>query len=219
MRHIRKGHEPQSLLEYRRTPRATYEGLPQDVKEEVRERLAREQGFLCCYCMQRITPNPDGMKIEHWAPQSQSSERQLDWKNLLGACKGGEGSPLAEQHCDSHKGNTPIRVNPLEERCERLLRFLADGTIESDDPAVQIDLSQTLNLNYARLRNNRKAVLDAFREFMQRKYSGTTWPQEAMERALTELQEPHRSGMLQEYCQVPIYWLKKRLGQLGRANP
>lgn len=219
MRHIRKGHEPQGLLEYRRTPHATYEGLPQEVKEELRERLAREQGFLCCYCMQRITPEPDGMKIEHWAPQSQSSERQLDWKNLLGACKGGEGAPLAEQHCDSHKGNTPIRVNPLEERCERLLRFLADGTITSDDPAVQTDLSQTLNLNYARLRNNRKAVLDAFRKFMQRKYSGTTWSDEALTRELTRLQQPDRNGRLQEYCQAPIYWLKKRLGQAGRASP
>jgi uncharacterized protein (TIGR02646 family) len=219
MRYIRKGQEPQSLLEYRLTPQATYKDLPPDVKDELRERLAREQGFLCCYCMQRITPEPNGMKIEHWASQSHHSDRQLDWKNLLGACMGGEGAPQAEQHCDTHKGNTALTVNPTEQRCERLVRFLPDGTVESDDPAVQTDLGQTLNLNHARLKNNRKAVLDAFREFLQRKHSGTTWSQEALERELKELQRPDKSGQLREYCQIPIYWLEKRMGRLGQTRP
>jgi uncharacterized protein (TIGR02646 family) len=221
MRYIRKGQEPERLLEYRLTPHATYEGLPQEVKDELRERLAREQGFLCCYCMQRIKPEPDGMKIEHWASQSAPStrHRQLDWKNLLGACKGGEGSPPRQQHCDTRKGDTPIKVNPTDEGCERLVRFLADGTIASPDSAIDGDLNQTLNLNQARLKNNRRATLDGFLEAMKRKYPGTSWSDAALVRELEELIRPDAAGRLGEYCQVPIFWLKKRMGRLGQTPP
>jgi uncharacterized protein (TIGR02646 family) len=216
MRYIQKGPEPRSLLQHRLTPHATYDNLR---KDEVREQLAREQGFICCYCMQRISNEPDGMKIEHWAPQGApaTSHRELDWKILLGACKGNEGAPGRDQHCDSRKGETPITINPTERRCEQLVRFLADGTIESDDPAVQVDLNETLNLNFPRLKNNRRAVLDAFRQFMQRKYSGVTWSSAALEQELAGLQQPSTGGMLQPYCQVSVYWLKKRLGMLGRS--
>ncbi|WPB77117.1 retron system putative HNH endonuclease [Archangium violaceum] len=221
MRYIHKGQEPEGLLEYRLTPHATYEGLPQEVKDELRERLAREQGFLCCYCMQRIKPEADGMKIEHWASQSAPStrHRQLDWKNLLGACKGGEGSPQRQQHCDTRKGDTPIQVNPTDEGCERLVRFLADGTIASQDSAIDGDLNQTLNLNQARLKHNRRAILDGFLEAMRRKYPGTTWTEAAMARELEELMRLDASGRLGEYCQVPIFWLKKRMGRLGQPRP
>jgi uncharacterized protein (TIGR02646 family) len=215
MRYIRKSPEPPSLLRHRLAPHSTYGNLPQEVKDEIRERLARDQGFLCCYCMQRIRAESDAMKIEHWASQTAPStrERQLDWKNLLGACCGNEGKPLRDQHCDTRKGETSITVNPTEERCEHLVRFLADGTVESGDPTVQEDLTQTLNLNYVRLKNNRRAVLDSLRESMERKYPGATWTKEAMERQLAELQQPDAHGRLSEYCQVAIYWLTKRLGR------
>jgi uncharacterized protein (TIGR02646 family) len=221
MRYIRKGAEPQGLVQYRLTEGATYGSLPQEVKDELREQLAREQGYLCCYCMQRIRPAPDGMKIEHWAAQTHpaTSHRQLEWKNLLGACKGGEGSPQRDQHCDTRKGDTPITVNPTEERCERLLRFLADGTIESDERSIHDNLNQTLNLNQALLKNNRKATLTAFLDAMARKHSGTTWSAAALEKELADLQQPNAGGMLLPYCQVPIYWLRKRMGRLGRVSP
>jgi uncharacterized protein (TIGR02646 family) len=220
VRHIRKGHEPQSLLKYRLQTGATYDGLPQEAKDAIREQLAREQGFLCCYCMQRITPEPFGMKIEHWAPQGDPAtrHRQLDWKNLLGACKGNEGQPWRAQHCDTRKADTPVSVNPTEERCEQLVRFLGDGTAESGDPIVDNELNQNLNLNQAQLRNNRKAVLGAFLEAMERKHSGFTWPPGALEREMAVLQQPNPAGMLQPYCQVPLYWLKKRLGRRGSTG-
>jgi uncharacterized protein (TIGR02646 family) len=208
-------------VRYRRTPGAAYANLPHAVKDELREQLAREQGYLCCYCMQRIWPAPDGMKIEHWASQTHpaTTHRQLDWKNLLGACKGGEGSPQRDQHCDTRKGDTPLTVNPTEERCERLLRFLADGTIDSDERAIKDDINQTLNLNQALLKNNRRAILAAFLEAMARKHPSATWSEAAMEKELAVLQHPNAGGMLSPYCQVPIYWLKKRMGRLANASP
>jgi len=222
MRYIPKGPEPRSLLTYRLTPHATYAGLPQDVKEALRERLVREQGFLCCYCMQRIEPEAEGMKIEHWASQSNPSthHRELEWKNLLGACKGGECSPQRQQHCDTHKGDTPITLNPTEEGCERFVHFLGDGTIRSDDSAINEDLDRTLNLNQARLKNNRKAVLDAFLQAMRRKYPpGATWTDTAMRRELEGLRQPDANSRLTEYCQVPVYWLMKRMGRHVGTQP
>ena len=221
MRHISKGPEPRSLVTYRLTPHATYASLPKDVKNELRERLARDQGFLCCYCRRRIEPEESRMKIEHRASQSDPSthHRQLDWKNLLGACNGGEGSPQRQQHCDTHKGDTPITLNPIEEGCERVVHFLADGTIRADGSAAHADLDRTLNLNQAQLKNNRKAVLDAFLQAMRRKHPGTTWPDTAMMRELEDLRQPDAMGRLAEYCQVPIYWLKKRMGRLASIQP
>jgi uncharacterized protein (TIGR02646 family) len=218
VRHILKGPEPQGLRRYRLTPQSAYGNLPREVKDEIREQLAREQGFLCCYCMQRIRAESDAMKIEHWASQTapSTSHRQLEWKNLLGACCGNEGRPPRDQHCDTRKGEAPLTVNPTEERCEQLVRFLPDGTVESDNPAVQKDLTQTLNLNYVRLKNNRRAVLDSLRESMEREYPGATWSKEAMERELAKLQQPDSHGRLSEYCQVAIYWLRKRIGRHGQ---
>lgn len=218
MRYISKGPEPRSLLEHRLTQHATYANLK---KDKVREQLVSEQGFICCYCLQRIQLDPNEMKIEHWAPQGAAAtrHRELDWKNLLAACKGNEGAPGRDQHCDSSKGETPLTINPTDRRCELLVRFLADGTIGSDDPAVQADLNETLNLNHRRLKSSRKATLDAFLEAMQRKYSGVSWPAAALAQELALLQHPGAGGMLQPYCQVPIYWLKKRMGLLARSPP
>jgi hypothetical protein len=109
-------------------------------------------------------------------------------------------------------------LNPTEPSCEQRVRYLADGTIESGDQALDADLIQTLNLNHARLKRNRMAFLDGFRKAMERKYPGLTWPEAAMMRELERLQQFDADGMLQPYCQVPIYWLKKRLGRLASSG-
>jgi uncharacterized protein (TIGR02646 family) len=221
MRHIRKGQEPPGLLKYRQETGATYDD-PRNPKDEIREQLVREQGYLCCYCMKRITTDLRGMKIEHWAPQGDpsASHLQLDWKNLLGACKGNEGARWQDQHCDTRKGNAHLTLNPTDPSCELHVRYLGDGTIKSDDQAIDADLNHTLNLNHACLTNNRKAVLDALVAAMRRKYSNKPWPEDALKREITALQQFNSEGKLEEYCQVKIYWLRKRLGrsaQSGRA--
>ena len=113
---IQKGKEPPSLREYRSDPFATYEGYP--AKDDLRQALAREQGHICCYCMGRISPNADEMKIEHWAPQSSNASLQLAYSNLLGACRGGEGRTRSKQHCDTHKGEEAIDIDPTKPHCE-----------------------------------------------------------------------------------------------------
>ena len=112
MRAIKKKAEPQRLTELRSTPNANYGNLKLDDMSELRASLAQEQRGLCCYCLNRIRPSKDTMKIEHWHSQTNFPEEQLDYGNLLGACLGGEGQPRRFQHCDTRKGDLPLSRNP-----------------------------------------------------------------------------------------------------------
>src|SRR5437879_1358904 len=158
MKHIIKGHEPQSLIQHRQRPHCDYDNYAE--KDDLRRALVAEQGAICCYCMQRITVQ--NMKIEHWASQQRHPDRQLEYRNLLAACGGGEGAAQHLQHCDKHKGNDDLRIHPADptHNCENLIRYQADGVIYSDEARTDRDLDKLLNLNLQRLANNRKAVLD-----------------------------------------------------------
>ena len=110
MRDISKGDEPLSLTEHRCQPHADYDNYSD--KDALRASLVSEQRGLCCYCLARIRPSVDHMKIEHWHSQSECSAEQLDYSNLLGACLGNVGKPRSKQHCDTFKGHAPLSRNP-----------------------------------------------------------------------------------------------------------
>ena len=59
--------------------------LPQDVKNELADQLLKEQGYICCYCGQRI--NRDTMAIEHFYPKSKYKSEMFDYQNLFASCK------------------------------------------------------------------------------------------------------------------------------------
>ena len=207
MRNITKNHEPHSLTEHRKQPHADYQNYVQ--KDDLRQSLLDEQRGLCCYCMSRIRPTNDGMKIEHWHCRENYPGEQLDYQNLLGACLGNQGAKPGEQHCDTRKGNQDLSVNPADPACdvERLICFLGDGRITSDDKDVDRELNEILNLNWDRLVNNRRAVLDSFKERLGKaplkpdrelpKWDGTD------------------GGELPEFSQVIVYWLRKKLARGG----
>lgn len=203
MRTIHKGAEPRCLTDHRRQPHADYDNFAG--KGALRQALVAEQRGLCCYCQSRIRPTADGMKIEHWLCQADHPDRQLDYQNLLGACRGNEGRTREEQHCDSHKGNAELcfSVCDADHPIERCIKFLGDGRLESDDDRIQRAIDDVLNLNWPRLVSNRKAVLDAFKQRLGM-------------RALHPAQEVSKwdgtqAGDLPEFAQVVVYWLRKKL--------
>src|SRR5207247_2069745 len=138
----------------RKQPHSDYDNYA--AKDDLRRALLAEQGGICCYCMQHITPQ--NMKIEHWASQRRHPEIQLDYQNLLGACDGGDGAARHLQHCDTRKGYDDIGIHPAdpERNCERLTKYQADGVTYSNDARIDSDLDKVLNLNLQRLANNRK---------------------------------------------------------------
>jgi uncharacterized protein (TIGR02646 family) len=208
MKHIRKGREPASLQRHRQASFADFDNYP---KPDLQAALLEEQGHLCCYCMRRITAAD--MKIEHWASQKRHPSRQLDYRNLLGACHGSMGKSFKEQHCDTHKGEEDLVINPVDEikNCERLVRYLPNGEVMSDDPAVHKDLVTTLNLNTEQLRGNRKRVVDVVVKYLSLKQKTGTWSPGLVERELLRWKSLNGDGKYEEYCQVAVYYLEKKL--------
>ncbi len=209
MKAIQKQKELASLVEHRASKNAHYDNYQQ--KDELRQSLVAEQGGICCYCLQRITATSDGMKIEHWHCQTGYPAEQLDYGNLLGACLGGQGKPPHLQHCDTKKGDQDLVRNPATpaHNIEAFIAFLSDGSIESSDVVLNVQLGTVLNLNLPLLKRNRKAVLDAFKDSLAGR--GTLTKAE-LERE-RDAWLARTDGRLKEYCQVVVYWLRKRIAR------
>ena len=214
MRNIVKSTEPKSLETHRCTPYAYYDDNFKD-KQSLRESLVAEQRGLCCYCMQRIVANFDAMKIEHWQSQEIFPDRQLGYSNLLGACLGGEGKPPKLQHCDTRKRSHVLSKNPadLEHDVERTIQYDKEGTIRSTDPVFDHEINEVLNLNVPILKNNRKAIL---RGLITEGPKHGNWNNNWLEKKLEEWSGASNDGQLHEYCQVVVYWLRKRLRQVSK---
>jgi len=93
-------------------------------------------------------------------------------------------------------------------RIEDSIRFLGDGTIRSDDTVLNDELDRVLNLNCALLKSNRKAVLDGLIDTLPKRgeLPVATW-----ERLLRDWNGESTTGNMREFCQVVVYWLRKRL--------
>lgn len=207
MKYIKKGKEPNSLTEYRLQEYAYYDGYQE--RDQLKDALLKEQKYICCYCMQRISK--DKMKIEHWQPQSESEQLQLTYSNLLDSCLGNEGQPKHLQHCDTHKANSIIKANPTQLIYESIIKFRANGEIYADDFKINKDLKETLNLNYEGLIKNRKMMLDIALKNLIDKNKGT-WSKETLKREIDKwenINNPEHTA----YCQIIIYHLKKKLAK------
>lgn len=214
MKSITKGAEPRSLMEYRQTPDCNYNDY-QD-KDALRQALVSEQRGICCYCMGRIRNGPTSMKIEHWQCQSRYPAKQLNYRNLLGACQGGNGKSPKFQHCDTKKGDHDLKWNPADptHHIESRLRYEVDGSIRSDDAEFDLQLDQVLNLNLSILKMNRKAVLDAVLNWWQHEKAKLRGP---VPRARFESERNRRDrgpDKLEPFCQVAIWWIEQRLARM-----
>jgi uncharacterized protein (TIGR02646 family) len=209
MRRIdKRPQEPRALLEYRKCGGKSYDDFPH--KDTLREALVEDQGALCCYCMSRIEIDLGRMKIEHYRCQRLHPEQQIQWRNLLGSCTGGEGKPPRAQTCDTRKGDEEITVDPLSKNVSRL-HYQPDGRITSSDPEVQRDLDERLNLNSEVLKGNRRAALEGYRRALDVKLGpAKSWRRQALEGELARLRE---EKPLQELLGVLEYWLGKLIAK------
>jgi uncharacterized protein (TIGR02646 family) len=209
MRRITKGPEPASLTQYRQTPSADYEGYRD--KDALRVSLVNEQRGLCCYCLSRIRPESQRMKIAHWHSQTKYPREQLAYANLLGACLGNQGLRPKDQHCDTRQGNDDLSRNPAnsDHQIDSFIRFEGDGQITSQDQIFDKEINQVLNLNLAFLKRERKAVLDSFQITLKKR---GMLKRATLERLFRDW-NGESGGELRPYCQVIVYWLRKRLAR------
>ncbi len=209
MKKIIKQSEPRSLIKHRSQANANYDNYSE--KDKLRKSLLKEQGHICCYCMSRI--KLDEMKIEHWQPQPKYTSRQLDYKNLLGACMGNQGARPQNQHCDTKKGDSEITINPIEgdKNCESLIKYRPDGKIYSDDVSVNDDLNEILNLNLGFLKKNRSDALFLVIRKLDEKFSNKTWAKITVQREIDNLSTKDENGLYDVYCQFIASYLKSKL--------
>lgn len=165
MKYIKKGAEPECLLEYCGMAsvawQPSYNGLRGDQKDAIKEALMKEQGYICCYCEREL--EKEDSHIEHFIPQSCPTCDPLDYNNMLCSCmkERKKGDAL---HCGAKKGNwydQALLISPLDSDCERKFLYTDDGrikpSVESDEAAKKT--IEKLGLNCQKLVEERKKVL------------------------------------------------------------
>ena len=191
-------------------------GVP---KIAVQKSLLQEQGYLCAYCMRRI--QLDNVQIEHYIPQHSEDKKDnpaltIDYRNMLAVCSGGKEKAGAFENltCDQHRGNTSLTVNPLDQASIDKIKYKANGTIYSDDAAIEKDLDSTLNLNcpVSYLKENRKAALDTIKKKLHNEYPGQKVPKKQLERMLAHFQEMDH-GKYTAFVGVIIWYLKRQIAR------
>jgi uncharacterized protein (TIGR02646 family) len=161
--------------------------------------------------MQRIDDDRNGVKIEHRQSQSEFPSLQLEWKNLIIACRGGEGKTPADQHCDTRKGQRSISLDPSSPDIEGQVRYWTDGSMRGDTQLRDDELNEVLGLNQAFLCNNRKAALEGFISALNRR-KNQTWSVRTLQSEIRDLETPLK-GKLTPYLGVIVWWMKRKLSQ------
>lgn len=149
-----------------------FDELNTDEKNELRESLLKEQHYICAYCMKAISNDRALVKVEHYIPQSDDFDYEMEYKNLLAVCYGNEGMAYEHQTCDTRKGDKLLKIDPQKSSDMETIYYSRDGKIHSRNDNYDAELNTVLNLNYSLLVENRKTVLDKFLKNLDKKYSG-----------------------------------------------
>ena len=206
MVYIKKGGEPNSLTEFREsTPYVSYDGLPTDVKDDIRNYLLIEQGYICAYCMERV--DLDSTTIAHFIPQSTYRSRNLEYGNMLGVCSGNEGSPYNMQTCGCHRRNKALTINPHVRTYTDTISYSPNGLIVSTVSEINVDMHKTLNLNVSFLAQNRKTALDALKKELHNRRATGTWKPLA-EKYIAKLSD---DGKKRPYYGILLWYLHSKV--------
>ncbi len=207
MKYIEKkiDNEPEPIRAYKNsTHGVSFKSLHSTAKRTLKKALLEEQGNICAYCMQRILPA--SASIEHFLPQSEYPDLSLNYENLLAVCDGNQGHGKHLLQCDKKKGNKLLnKVDPRKKEIEQYLHYRIDGMIYAKDSDIQSDLMHKLNLNNQRIVENRKVVIDAVIQFIQKTEI------EGVKKEYNKWKERDESDFFKEYCQVGVFFFKKAL--------
>jgi uncharacterized protein (TIGR02646 family) len=168
VRHIRKNPEPPTILQKvatptPRNPQPTYKKLRSVKKRELRKILAEEQGFICCYCGQRLLL--EDSHIEHIQPQSAAIHLSLSYDNLLVSCQAElqAGDPIHCGKAKNHSFDKELLVSPLQTDCGEFFEYSLAGEILPTkniprNKAAQVTIDR-LQLNIPKLQAMRQAEI------------------------------------------------------------
>ena len=219
MFYIIKGREPASLTQYKKSKEAYFDGFP--YKDDIRQSLLEEQGYLCAYCMRRIK-SINEVTIEHYLPQSKTDTATgLDYRYMLGVCKRNRECAHKNQTCDAHRNNEPLTVNPWSQASISLISYHQNsGDIFSNDKNIDKDLNITLNLNCAdaRLSLGRKEALESLKNFILKGHKTGTWNKSILLDVREHYSTKNADGMYMPYIGIILWYIDKRINKLASKD-
>jgi uncharacterized protein (TIGR02646 family) len=139
MRYITKGNEPGIISSYRTLRQSagqlvSYPDFNQ--KEDLNDILRKEQGKICCYCLQSIDhfqkPNEAGSHNEHLIPQQGANGNallQMDYNNIYACCNYTKDLPNPDSYCGEHKGDELITNFIQQVNCRTFFKYNSIGEI------------------------------------------------------------------------------------------
>lgn len=198
MHKITKKAEPIAWKRYRKTPGVSYQAIP-----ELRDSLLQEQGYLCAYCMCRISREKS--RIEHLRSRKNHPEQQLDYGNMVICC---EGIINGEESCDRKKGDRDITFNLFSDGAIATLSYsYGDGAIRCTDPTHEKELNELLNLNNDILKANRhEALMGVITELGKKRWTPATLRKQREEWAAR-----NETGQFRPYLGIVLWLLDKKL--------
>jgi uncharacterized protein (TIGR02646 family) len=179
-------------------------------KQQVQHHLISEQGHICCYCGERIISSDS--HIEHFQPQTEYPDLELDYFNLLASCQQ-KIKPKEPRHCGMGKGDwfdAKLLVSPLIADCEDFFEYAVDGQIlpskELGKLAAAAETIDRLHLNIPKLQATRSSTIDSI-------YNdpGLELPlsDEEIDKLIHYYSHIDEDGKYQPYCQSILYVLKQ----------
>ncbi|WP_291322861.1 retron system putative HNH endonuclease [Desulfonatronospira sp.] len=140
-----------------------YDNLSTDVKKILKQSLMEEQGWICCYCQQRITDAAS--HIEHFRPQSKFPKESLNYENMFCSCQKQmkKGEPL---YCGNAKDDwydEDYIISPLDPDCESHFMFTGNGLImAAENDYAALETIRRLKLDITKLNDMRAKAIDPF---------------------------------------------------------
>jgi uncharacterized protein (TIGR02646 family) len=210
---IHKGKEPESWIQYKKTPGTGYASHP-----ELRQALLSEQGYICAYCMRRIPlekcdPGQSvTCKIEHIKSRSVHEEYAKDYTNMIMCCPG---SIDGSAHCDKSKKQREITLSPFSDELEGTISYgTGNGEIRSSNPVWNEEINNILCLNNPLLKRNRKDVLTGVQEALGKRM----WNTNDIGRKLQDWKSLDKDGKFYPYCGIVIWFLEKKRKQMNKRR-
>ena len=144
-----------------------------DIFKLLRESLLKEQGYLCCYCQQKINLEQKTAAVEHLIARKTDGSLLFEYANLLASCLGGrkeESEQTNIKYCNHARGHIDLEITPLQKDCETYFDYFQ---IEDNDEwevkvvgvnEIATKVIDLLNLNTAKLCRLRGETLRPFLE-------------------------------------------------------